>query len=246
MGDVEPVNSGEQLCRACGLCCDGTLFDLVKLERGDDAGKLKALGLPVSRSRGKDPVDRFPQPCSALCEDRTCRLYADRPWQCRTFECQLFKDAKAGRITFAAALPLVKQARRRADKVRRLLRELGDTDEHRALGERFHRTSERMESEHADEAAKAKFADLSLAVHRLKLLSHERFYTQNEAPSEANLARTKAAETNLKTNLQEPSASRARTAERASGPKRVGMSVDASSSCTTVRLLILLAFTHRA
>lgn len=177
------MKSGEQLCRACGLCCDGTLFDLVKLEPGDDAGKLKALGLPVSLSRGKLPIARFPQPCSALCEDRTCRLYADRPWQCRTFECQLFKDAKAGRITFTAALPLVKQARRRADHVRRLLRELGDTDEHLALGERVHRTSERMESGHADEAAKAKFADLSLAVHRLKLLTQERFYSQNDAPT---------------------------------------------------------------
>ena len=180
---VAAVKSGEQLCRACGLCCDGTLFDLVKLERGDDAGKLKALGLPVSISRGKTPVARFPQPCSALCEDRTCQLYAERPSQCRTFECQLFKDAKAGRSTFAAALPLVKHARRRADNVRRLLRELGDTDEHRALGERFHRTSERMESGHGDEAAKATFADLSLAVHRLKLLSQKRFYTQNDAPT---------------------------------------------------------------
>jgi Fe-S-cluster containining protein len=181
--DVEAVESGEQLCRACGLCCDGTLFDLVKLEPGDDAAKLKALGLPVSHSRGKVSVARFPQPCRALCADRTCRLYADRPWQCRTFECRLFQDAKAGRITFAAALPVVKQGRRWADKVRRLLRELGDTDEHRALGERFHRTSERLESANADDAAKAKYADLSLAVHRLKLLSHERFYIQNEAPT---------------------------------------------------------------
>lgn len=178
------MKSGEQLCRACGLCCDGTLFDLVKLEPGDDAGKLQALGLPVTLSRGKSPVARFPQPCSALCRDRTCRLYAERPWQCRTFECRLFKEATAGRITFAAALSLVKQARRRADRVRRLLRGLGDTDEHRALGERFHRTSERLESGHADEAAKARFADLSLAVHRLKLLSHQRFYTRNDAPAE--------------------------------------------------------------
>jgi Fe-S-cluster containining protein len=178
------VESGEQLCRACGLCCDGTLFDLVKLEQGDDAGKLKALGLPVFISRGKTPAARFPQPCSALCEDRSCRLYAHRPWQCRTFECQLLKDAKAGRLAFAAALPLVKQARRGADKIRRLLRNLGDTDEHRALGERFHRTSERMESGNANEAARMKFADLSLAVHRLKLLLHKRFYTQNEAPRE--------------------------------------------------------------
>jgi len=177
----EPVESGEDLCLACGLCCDGTLFDMVKLEPSDDAGKLAALGLPVTVSRGKAPVARFPQPCAALCEDRTCRLYANRPWQCRVFECGVFKDAKAGRIAFAAALRLVRQARRRADKVRRLLRELGDTDEHRALGERFHRTSERLESGQADAAAKAKFADLSLAVHQLKLQAFAKFYTQTEA-----------------------------------------------------------------
>jgi Fe-S-cluster containining protein len=177
------------------LCCDGTLFDLVKLERGDDAGKLKALGLPVSISRGKTPVARFPQPCSALCEDRTCRLYTERPWQCRTFECRQLKDAKAGRTTFTAALLLVKQARRRTDNVRRLLRELGDTDEHRSLGERFHRTAERMEAGNAEEAAKNMFADLSLAMHRLKLLLHGEFYTQNEARPEGNSPAQEAAET---------------------------------------------------
>ncbi len=171
---VEPA---EDLCLACGLCCDGTLFDLVKLEPGDDAQKLKRLGLPVTWSRGKEPVARFPQPCAALCEDRSCRLYADRPLQCRAFECGVFKDAKAGRITFAAALRLVKQARRRSERVRQLLRQLGDSDEHRALGERFHRTAERLESGSADEAAKAKFADLSLAVHQLKLQAHDKFYT---------------------------------------------------------------------
>ncbi len=175
------VKLGEQLCGACGLCCDGTLFDLVKLEPGDDAAKLKALGLPVTVSRGKSPVARFPQPCAALCADRTCRVYADRPWQCRVFECGVLKDAKAGRTNLADALRLVKRARRRADKVRRLLRELGDTEERRALGERFHRTSERLESGNADAAAKAKFADLSLAMHQLKLQVQERFYTQTEA-----------------------------------------------------------------
>lgn len=176
------MKPSEELCLACGLCCDGTLFDLVKLEASDDVRKVKTLGLPVKISRGKAPVARFPQPCAALCADRTCRLYADRPWQCRVFECGVLKDAKAGRITFAVALRLVKQARRRADNVRRLLRELGDTEEHRALGERFHRTSERLESGNADAAVSAKFADLSLAVHHLKLQAFNKFYTQTEAP----------------------------------------------------------------
>lgn len=176
------VNSGEQLCLACGLCCDGTLFDNVRLGPGDEAQKLKALGLPVEVSRARTPVNFFRQPCTALCADRTCRVYADRPGQCRTFECGVFKDAQAGRITFAAALRWVKQARRKADNVRRLLRKLGDTDERRALGDRFRRTQRRLESGGADAAAGETFAELGLAVHRLNLLAHEKFYTKADAP----------------------------------------------------------------
>lgn len=175
------MESGEDLCLACGLCCDGTLFDLVKLEAGDDARKLKALGLPVTVSRGKTQVARFPQPCAALCADRTCRIYADRPWQCRVFACGVLKDLKAGQVAPATALRQVKQARRRADKIRQLLRELGDTDEHLGVGERFHRTSERLEAGGIDAATSEKYADLSLAVHQFKLLAHDKFYTQTVA-----------------------------------------------------------------
>ena len=174
------VNSGEQLCLACGLCCDGTLFDNVQLGPGDDAKKVKALGLPVMVSRARTPVTFFRQPCTALCADRTCRLYADRPVQCRTFECGVFKDVQAGRITFADALRLVKQARRKADNIRRLLRKLGDTEEYRPLGDRFRRTQRRLESGIADEVAGGTFAELGLAVHQLNLLAHEKFYTKAE------------------------------------------------------------------
>jgi Fe-S-cluster containining protein len=180
LADIPAVKNLGELCLACGLCCDGTLFDLVKLEAGDDAARLKALGLPVKVSRGKEPVTRFPQPCAALCSDCTCRVYAERPWQCRVFECGVFKDAKAGRVTFASAMRQVKQARRRADEARRLLRELGDRDEHRGLQERFHRITEQLEHGSADAAANAKYADLSQVMHHLKLQTLDRFYTKTE------------------------------------------------------------------
>ena len=129
-------------------------------------------------ARSATPVTHFPQPCAALCADCTCRVYAARPLQCRTFECGVFKAAQAGRIKFPAALRLVKQARRQANNVRRLLRELGDTEEHRALNERFHRTQRRLESDIVDPAAANTFAKLGLAMHTLDLLTHEKFYTQ--------------------------------------------------------------------
>ncbi|MEO6992765.1 MAG: YkgJ family cysteine cluster protein [Lacunisphaera sp.] len=181
------MNSGEQLCLACGLCCDGTLFDNVQLGPGDDAEKVKALGLPVTVSRAQTPVTFFRQPCTALCADRTCRVYADRPVQCRTFECGVFKDVRGGRITFADALRLVKQARRKADSIRRLLRQLGDTDEHRPLGDRFRRTQRRLESGVTDKVAAGIFAELGQAVHQFNLLAHEKFYTKADAPLPAVL-----------------------------------------------------------
>lgn len=172
------MTTSEQLCLACGLCCDGTLFDNVRLEPDDDPPRLKALGLPVGVSRGRERIAHFPQPCAALCADRTCRVYASRPQQCRTYECMVFKETEAGRIDLAAALRIVTKARRQADRVRQLLRRLGDTEEKRSLGERFHRMQCRMETEAPDQAALALFADLSLAVHRLKLLAHARFFTR--------------------------------------------------------------------
>ncbi len=173
------MTSGEKLCLACGLCCDGTLFDIVRLGPDDEVKKLKALGLSVSLSRAQPPVAFFRQPCAALCADRKCRVYADRPVQCGDFECGVFKDAQAGRIKITSALRLVKQARRQADNIRRLLRELGDTEEQRSLRERFRRTQRRLESGNSDPAAGEIFAELSLAVHRFRLLAHEKFYTSD-------------------------------------------------------------------
>lgn len=161
------------------MCCDGSLFDNVRLGPDENAQQLKALGLPVFVSRSKEPVALFRQPCAALCDDRTCRLYADRPLQCRAFECGVFKEVQAARINFAAALRLIRRARKKADNVRRLLLELGDRDESRSLGERFRRVKRRMESGNVDAAVAITFAELSMAVHTLNLLAHERFYTRS-------------------------------------------------------------------
>ncbi len=177
------MTPGEKLCLACGLCCDGTLFDNVRLGTGDDPKKLRGLGLPVAITRSRPPIPHFPQPCAALCADRTCRLYAERPGQCRTFECGVFLAAHAGRIDFAAAHRLVKRTRRQAEEIRRLLRELGNHEEHLPLSERFRRTQRRLESGAADAAAGETFAEVSVAMHRLTLLAHDKFYTKPPRPA---------------------------------------------------------------
>lgn len=169
----------DALCLACGLCCDGTLFRDVELQPGDDAARLRALGLPIPRSALR--VRRFNQPCAALCTDLRCRVYADRPARCREFECAVFKAVAAGEAELPAALKTIRQTRQMAEQVRRLLRELGDAGEGVALAKRFKRLKRKFDAGDLPagldaETAYDRFAELSLAVHELDLRLRAKFY----------------------------------------------------------------------
>jgi Fe-S-cluster containining protein len=173
----------DQLCLHCGLCCDGTLFRDVELQPGDDAEKLRALGLPVTRSRRREEADqlKFPQPCSALCSDLKCRVYANRPARCRQFECALFQAVARGEAELPIALKTIRQTRQMAEKVRHLLRELSDTSEGVALAKRFQRVKRKLDAGELPtgldpETAYDRFAELSLAVHELDMRLRTKFY----------------------------------------------------------------------
>jgi len=124
-----------QLCPHCGLCCNGVLFADVKLQGGDDAGRLTGLGLPIKKKTGRPA---FPQPCACF-DGRLCRIYANRPKQCRAFECGLLKRVQAGELDAETALRKIAAARQLAERVRELLRRLGDRSETLALTRRYAR-----------------------------------------------------------------------------------------------------------
>lgn len=115
------------------MCCNGVLFADVRLRPGDDPVRLAALGIPLKK---RGDLKRFQQPCVCL-EGNRCRIYADRPERCRTFECRLLQRAQAGEISSANALKSIREARRQADGVRQILRDLGDTDETVPLSRRY-------------------------------------------------------------------------------------------------------------
>ena len=186
---TSPGSLPEQLCLACGLCCNGVLFKDVELQPDDDKEHLRSLGLPIreprrverksGRSLHSKPETRnpkFSQPCAALCDGNRCRIYDERPARCREFECALFKSVAAGETELAAALKTIRAAHQRADPVRRLLRALGDTDEHLALSLRFKRTRRRLEAGGFDDSSADTFGELTLAVHGLNVLLSSRFY----------------------------------------------------------------------
>src|SRR5262245_31137270 len=167
------ASAGSELCLACGLCCNGVLFRDVELRSGDNQAILRSVGAPVRRLQTKTSV---PQPCAALCQGNCCRIYADRPQRCREFECALLQRVLAGALAASHARQTIRMAQRCADKVRRLLRELGDIDEQLPLSRRFNRTRRRLESSQLKVGQADVFAELTLAVHELNLLLSGSFY----------------------------------------------------------------------
>ena len=151
----------------------------MKLQPGDNAMRLRRLGLQVSTLRKTEneggSVLKFPQPCRAHDGCRCC-IYAQRPRYCREFECVLLKNAAAGRTTQSEALKIIDRAKERAEKVRQLLIELGDQDKELPLGARFHRMRQRIERGQLDETKADLYGRLTLAVHELNLIVSQAFY----------------------------------------------------------------------
>jgi Fe-S-cluster containining protein len=168
-------SAAEGLCLQCGLCCNGVIFADVKLHPDDDPQRLESLGLGIQTPNSGARKPRFKQPCAAL-EGCRCRIYPERPQQCRHFECLLLKSVARGRTTYAEALGIIRTARERVDLVERLLADLGESDRQTALAARFRRTAKRLEKAGFDEATAEQYGRLTLAVHDLNLFLSQAFY----------------------------------------------------------------------
>ena len=170
--NINSSNKGiDQLCPNCGLCCDSTLFADVELRAGDDAKRLKKLGLTLEK-KGREKV-AFAQPCACF-DGKLCGIYRDRPKRCRRFECGLLKRVEAAEMTTDTALKKISEAKKRAGQVRELLRSLGQRDEAMAL---THRYAETMSApiDLSDATAAERRGELMLAVSDLMQLLQRDF-----------------------------------------------------------------------
>lgn len=160
-----------QLCPHCGFCCNGVLFDDVRLQKGEKIAKLTAAGLVFERVGGHR---RFRQPCPAF-DGSLCRVYNDRPCYCRQFECQLFQEVRRGQRPLASARRAIQQARRQAQASLKLLRELGQNDESLSLTERYRQVFEAPWDLSGDPAICRKRDRLLRSVHQLTLTLEQIF-----------------------------------------------------------------------
>src|ERR1041385_329240 len=142
-------NDSTDLCLECGLCCNGVIFADVELQHAEvQTLKSTIRGLSDSQAQTASAFSRnngkvkLLQPCAAF-DGCHCRIYSDRPKYCRQFECLWLKNVQSKKLTRATALRTVQTAKERAEKVRALLRELGDTDEQSPLSRRFQHAAKR-------------------------------------------------------------------------------------------------------
>lgn len=124
----------DQLCPNCGLCCDSTLFADAELRPGDDAKRLAQLGMTITK-KGRRKL-AFAQPCACF-DGKYCRIYRERPAQCRLFECGLLKRTAAGKINADTALKIISEAKILANRVRTLLRAFGQRPEEKAMSHSY-------------------------------------------------------------------------------------------------------------
>lgn len=127
--------AASRLCTACGMCCNGVLFEIVRLQPQDSVKELEKLGMQINR-RKTQPY--FKQPCRFL-NDCTCTIYEQRPTRCRRFECLQLKLLAAEEITEAEAAAKIEEARAQVQRVRDLLAGAGDVSTDEALEERVRR-----------------------------------------------------------------------------------------------------------
>lgn len=110
---MSDTGAASRLCTACGLCCSGVLFDLVRLQPEDSVQKLLRLGMKIRR---KTTRPWFPQPCQFL-QGCSCTIYGDRPSRCRLFSCQQLRAVEQGSTTEEEAAAMIALARRMVAEV---------------------------------------------------------------------------------------------------------------------------------
>ena len=105
-----PRAATQELCRGCGLCCDGSLFWAVEVDAAE------ALPAPAKTHSAAD--GQLAQPCR-FHQGGACSIYATRPHQCRAFVCDVLSAVQEGTRDLA-------WGRARIEAMRHLLAGLDD------------------------------------------------------------------------------------------------------------------------
>jgi hypothetical protein len=103
----------QSLCTACGLCCNGTLFNYVPLTAADDL-----VPRPTDRVELENGQSGLKQSCRYYSK-RLCSIYnAGRPHSCINYRCQVLKRYARDEISLEQALDEIQATVRRINQIK--------------------------------------------------------------------------------------------------------------------------------
>ena len=117
------------------MCCDGTMFQLVRMQAGDSPAELIKLGMRIRR---KGVELHMEQPCAGL-RERCCTIYDSRPARCRAFYCQQLLLVEDRSLSEAEAQAKIERTRHLSERVRALIGQTGYREDGAPLQEQFDR-----------------------------------------------------------------------------------------------------------
>ena len=100
-GEDQETKLSSDLCLACGLCCDGSIFSHVELDE-EDRERLEI-------DEGCEP--RLSFPCKHLSGTR-CTIYPKRPKVCASYRCKTLTAFELGMISHDDAHDVIREAAR--------------------------------------------------------------------------------------------------------------------------------------
>ena len=178
MNAEDSANVAARLCAVCGMCCDGTMFQIVRMQPGEVPAALAKLGLKI---RCRDGEYYMEQPCSALREKR-CTVYEQRPVRCRLFNCQQLGRLEKGETTEAEAMEMIVETRALVERVRGLIEQCGLREDGQALVERFERVMSTPVNQALEPELVAVREELEETMRKLKLQLNREFRLPPGAP----------------------------------------------------------------
>lgn len=104
----------QNLCQACGLCCDGTLFESVGFKAQDILPPLQLAGIGLQQTENEQ---YFLQPCAAH-KNKSCTVYEHRPQVCQTYTCKLLRQFQKQEITWKEASLIVVETVQQRDELK--------------------------------------------------------------------------------------------------------------------------------
>lgn len=101
------------ICKNCGFCCDGTLFEQATLQ----SNEVLPAGIELNKVKIKRK-EYFNLPCFYF--KNNCSIYhSPKARICSSFRCKLLRDVERGKITKENAVKLIKETKqKRAELVK--------------------------------------------------------------------------------------------------------------------------------